>query len=108
MNFWKRLFTRQEEKHESLDTIQKKKQLEDFYDVEYDEKEIKVAHPKRPIEQIDWNEIEEIKLINTDEGPFLPDVWLVLLGNGKGVSIPQGSEGWDKIYNIVSKYEKFN
>ena len=86
----------------------KKLQPEDFYITEIDDKTIKVTHPKRDTEEIDWDEIEEIKIINTDEGPFLPDVWLLLLGNGKGCTIPQGSEGWDKVYNIVSKYEGFN
>lgn len=86
----------------------REKQLEDFYEVELTEKAIIVTHPKRPTEQIDWSDIEEIKLANTDEGPFLPDVWMILMGNNKGCSIPQGSEGWDKVYDIVSKYEGFN
>ena len=86
----------------------KEKQLEDFYEVELNEKSIIVTHPKRPTEQIDWSDIEEIKLANTDEGPFLPDVWMILMGNGKGCSIPQGSAGWDKVYDIVSKYEGFS
>lgn len=84
------------------------KSAEDHYQVEITEKSITVNHPERPIEVIDWSEIEEIKLINTDEGPFLPDVWLTLTGNGKACSIPQGSEGWDKVYDIVSQYENFN
>jgi len=32
-------------------------------------------------------------MINTDQGPFLPDVWLVLIGKEKGCAIRQGSEG---------------
>jgi hypothetical protein len=86
----------------------KEKQLEDYYEVELTEKSIIVTHPQRPIEQIDWSDIEEIRLANTDEGPFLPDVWMILTGNGKACSIPQGSEGRDKVYNIVSKYEGFS
>jgi len=30
------------------------------------------------------------------------------MGNGKGCSIPQGSDGWNKVYDIVSKYDGFN
>jgi len=84
------------------------KQPEDYYEVELTDKSITVTHPNRPTEQIDWSDIEEIKLANTDEGPFLPDVWMILMGNGKGCSIPQGSDGWNKVYDIVSKYEGFN
>jgi hypothetical protein len=86
----------------------KSKRAEDFYEVEITDTFIKVIHPSRPVEQIEWTEIEEIKLVNTDEGPFLPDVWLILMGNGKGCSLPQGSGAWDKVYDIVSKYEGFN
>lgn len=101
MGFWIKIFGDNVEN-------KNKKQIEDYYQVELTEKSIIVTHPSRPTEQIDWNEIEEIKLANTDEGPLLPDVWLILMGHGKRCSIPQGSEGWGKVYNIVSKYEKFN
>lgn len=84
------------------------KQPEDYYEVELTEKSIIVAHPQKPVEQIDWDEIQEIKLENTDEGPFLPDVWLVLTGNGKKCSIPQGLHGLQKVYDIVSKYNGFD
>jgi len=101
MGIWNKLFG-------SKSDNANRKQPEDYYETEITDAYVKVTHPKRKDEQIDWNEIEEIKLINTDEGPFLPDVWLMLMGNGKGCSIPQGSEGWTKVYDIVSKYEGFN
>lgn len=101
MGLWNKIFDSKKE-----DT--NKKQPEDYYETEITDVYVKVTHPKRKTEQIDWNEIEEIKLINTNEGPFLPDVWLILMGNGKGCSIPQGSDGWDKVYDIVSKYDGFN
>lgn len=99
MSFWNKIFGKEKTK---------RNQPEDFYEVEITDTFVKVVHPSRPTEQIDWAEIEEIKLVNTDEGPFLPDVWLILMGNNKGCSIPQGSEGWDKVYDIASKYEGFN
>lgn len=83
-------------------------QPEDDYIVTLTATNVKVEHPKRATEEIDWQDIEEIKLINTDQGPFLPDVWLLLLGKGKGCSIPQGCKGFDDVYDIVSKYEGFN
>lgn len=101
MGFWNKIFGSKSENTN-------KKQPEDYYKTEITDVYVKVTHPKRKTEQIDWNEIEEIKLINTDDGPFLPDVWLILIGNGKGCSIPQGSDGWNKVYDIVSKYDGFN
>lgn len=81
---------------------------EEDYTVTITETCIRVEHPERKTEQILWNNIQEIKFINTDEGPWFPDVWLVLLGKEDGCLIPQGAKGYEKVYDIVSKYEGFN
>lgn len=78
------------------------------YKVTITPKFIKVEHPKRREEQIFWDNIEEIKLINTDNGPFVPDIWLSLFGKEDGCLIPHGAKGFDEIYEVVSKYEGFN
>jgi len=85
MRFWNRLFGGKSDSS-------KRRRPEDYYETEIMDTYVKVTHPKRKDERIDWNEIEEIKLINTDDGPFLSDVWLILIGNGKGCSIPQGQK----------------
>lgn len=99
MEFWKNIFGKKE---------YSKNQIEDYYEVNLTEKSIIVNYPNRIAEQIDWSDIEEIKLVNTDEGPWLPDVWMILTGKCGGCSIPQGCEGFEQVYNIVSKYKGFN
>jgi hypothetical protein len=43
-------------------------------------------------EQIQWNDIAEIRIITTSEGPFREDVFLALVGtNGKGCLVPHGA-----------------
>jgi len=84
------------------------KQPEDYYNVTITDKFVLVEHPKWGSSQIDWKEIVEIKIITTDEGPFLPDVWIVLIGNGSKCQIPQGAKEYDVIYDLISKYEGFN
>ncbi|TGM58363.1 hypothetical protein [Leptospira adleri] len=69
---------------------------------------VRVEHPKRKTERIRWDEIEEIRLINTDSGPYEPDVWLALIGKDGGCLIPNGCEGYDRVYAIVSEYKDFN
>src|SRR5260221_13521967 len=85
-----------------------RKQPEDFYVTKVTGKFVSVEHPKFGKYQIDWDEVEEIKIITTDEGPILPDVWIGLFGKGNKCLIPQGAKGYDKVYNIVSKYEGFS
>ena len=86
----------------------KVKQPEDDYIVTITDLLIKIEHPRRETEQINWLDITDIKYINTDEGPFVPDIWLVLFGKENGCLIPVGTEGYDEIYEIVSGYENFN
>nr|WP_320117446.1 hypothetical protein [uncultured Marinifilum sp.] len=86
----------------------RKKQPEDYFDITITNDYLRVEHPEREREQIDWTDIIEIAIQTTDEGPFLPDVWLMLIGNDNGCSIPQGAPRFDDIYEIVSKYENFN
>ena len=85
-----------------------RKNPEDDFKVTINDELVKVEHPMRKTEQIAWKNIEQIKLINTEEGPWLPDVWLNLLGQNEGCLIPQGAKGYDEVYNVVSKYEDFN
>jgi hypothetical protein len=69
---------------------------------------VRVEHPQRKTEQVLWENIEQIKLFNTDQGPWLPDVWLGLMGKEDGCLIPHGAKGFDAVFDIVSKYEGFN
>lgn len=69
---------------------------------------VRVEHPNRKTEEIFWKDINEIKLINTDEGPLTIDIWLALIGDNSGCLIPHGTKGYEKVYDIVSKYEGFD
>ena len=97
MNFFKRLFS-----------TKIKKEPEDYFETIITEEFIRVIHPKRKTEQILWKDIETIKLINTDSGPVIPDIWLTLLGKNSGCLIPHGSSGFDAVYEIISKFDNFN
>lgn len=81
---------------------------EDDFVVTITNEYVRVEHPKRKTEEIFWKDINEIRFINTDTGPFTPDIWLALIGSNSGCLIPHGAKGCDKVYDIVSKYEGFN
>lgn len=86
----------------------KAQQPEDKFTITITDQFVKVEHPERKTEIVNWLEIEEIKLINTDQGPWVPDVWLALLGKESGCLISQGAKGYDEVFEIVSKYPNFN
>lgn len=82
--------------------------LEDDFTVTITDEYVKVEHPQNQPECIRWEEIMEIRLVNTDDGAWLPDVWYALIGKETGCLIPQGAPGSENLYDIISKYEGFN
>ncbi len=83
-------------------------QPEDHYRVAIADECVEVTYPGGQKDKLNWNDIQEIQMINTDEGPFLPDVFLILISEKEKCMIPQGAKGFDEVYEIVSKYENFN
>jgi hypothetical protein len=46
------------------------------------------------IEEVEWQNLSEVQIVTTDEGPFEDDAFFLLVGNdGKGCCVPQGAEG---------------
>jgi hypothetical protein len=45
-------------------------------------------------EELEWRSLVEVQIVTTDEGPFVDDVFFLLVGaDGKGCCVPQGAEG---------------
>jgi hypothetical protein len=72
------------------------------------ERGVACEHPRRKRECVEWDEINEIGILTTDEGPFAPDFWLLLIGDGKGVSVPQGAKRYEELYDRISRFPGFN
>lgn len=85
-----------------------RKSPEEEYTVTITDDYVKVEHPRVQTGKILWININSIKLINTDEGPWNPDIWLVLIGDNEGCVIPHGAKGFNEVYDIISKYDNFN
>lgn len=86
----------------------RKHQPEDDYITIVTDELVKVEHPKWKCVWVKWEDLHTVLLVNTDEGPWLPDVWLTLVGTDSSCRIPLGSNRFEEVYAIVSKYPKFN
>lgn len=64
--------------------------------------ELACEHPLRKREAVPWSEIREIVLITTSDGPFIPDQWLIFVGNGTGCSIPTEAGGFDALWQEIT------
>lgn len=86
----------------------KRKEPEDYYVVKLDEFKVSVEHKKFGREEVYFENLTEINLINTDEGPWLPDIWLDLVSVDSKCRIPQGAHGYEEVFDKVSKYDGFD
>ena len=81
---------------------------EDSFNVTVTERSVRVDHPVSRSSEIRWSEILQIKLINTDQGPWAPDIWLALIGDDRKCVIPHGAKGFDEVVERISRYEGFD
>jgi hypothetical protein len=61
-------------------------------------------------EHVRWDELEEVGIITTDEGPFAEDVYWILVargGNG-GCAVPSGAEGADALLARLQELPGFD
>jgi hypothetical protein len=59
-------------------------------------------------ESIRWEELQEVRIITTDEGPFVDDVYWLLIGGGTGCAVPSESEGAQELLQRFQKLPGFN
>lgn len=59
-------------------------------------------------DEIAHEQINEIAVVTTDEGPFVDDVFLVLSGGDKEIKIPQEAENFEALFDVFKKFEGFN
>lgn len=81
---------------------------EEQFTVIVTEEGVACEHPRRKREFIRWDDINEISIVTTDEGPLLPDLWLLLTGSNNGCSIPQGAAGYDELFDRICQFPDFD
>lgn len=70
------------------------------YQVFVTDEAVSCTHPKRATELIRWDEIKEIRLVTTSDGPFSPDEWYLFVGDDGGCSVPSEAKGFDQLWDI--------
>ena len=55
--------------------------------------EVVCERPNAETEHVRWRDLQRVEVITTDDGPFAPDVFWVLLGTSGGCAVPQGATG---------------
>ena len=68
---------------------------EPFGRITMDDEKVIYHRPDQTQDEVMWNDLTEVGILTTDEGPVLEDVYFMLVGSsrGKGCAIAQGAIG---------------
>ncbi|HOZ40329.1 MAG TPA: hypothetical protein PLL25_05950 [Flavobacteriales bacterium] len=79
------------------------------YRLLFDGKEIHSFHPTHDYGSVKVDDIIEIGVLTTDEGPIAPDVWIMLSDrNGLACTFPSDAEGHKPVIELLLKFEGFD
>ena len=93
MNFLSRLF-------------QKKPDLKDR--VSFDDQKIMRQMPDGRIESVRWDDLVEVGIVTTDEGPFTDDIFWILKGRSGNCAVPSEADGMKELLFRLQQLPGFN
>jgi len=60
------------------------------------------------MESVKWRDLNLVAVVTTDDGPFSPDVFLLLTGEESGCTIPLGAAGADELLKKLQALPGFD
>jgi hypothetical protein len=61
------------------------------------------------LEAVTWTDLVEVQIVTTDEGPFVDDVFFLLVGaDGSGCCVPQGAPGSEELLERIQRLPDFD
>jgi hypothetical protein len=61
------------------------------------------------IEEVAWEDLIEVQIVTTDEGPFVDDVFFLLIGRDRtGCAVPQGASGSEPLLERLQALPDFD
>ena len=76
---------------------------------EIDSESVRYYRPDGETQQIQWDDLDEVGIVTTDEGPFVEDVFFMLMSKDNQVcAIPQGAEGNEDLLSRLQLLPDFD
>jgi hypothetical protein len=71
--------------------------------VQFDDESISVIRQDDHRESVRWSDLSEVWIKTTNEGPFLEDVFYILIGKDQqsGCVVPQGAAGESELFGAL-------
>jgi hypothetical protein len=76
--------------------------------VSFDDRQIVRTLPDGRTEVVRWDDLEEVSIITTDEGPYVDDVYWLLKGTSGGCAVPSEAEGMKELLPRLQQLPGFN
>ena len=81
---------------------------ESLFEVQIDGETITCIRPNGVVESFQWDELQRIGIMTTDEGPYLLDVFWIFHSKSGGAVIPQGATGLDPVATRAFELPNFD
>lgn len=69
---------------------------------------VSCAHPGESTESVGWDELRAVIIQTTSDGPFMPDVFWLLVGERGGCVVPQGATGERALFERLQALPGFD
>jgi hypothetical protein len=83
-------------------------QPESQFIVRLSDAEVICQRPDGRTERVAWDDLQRVEILNTPDGPFLPDVFWVLNGTDSGCVIPWGATGERDLLERLQRLPRFD
>lgn len=76
--------------------------------VEYDETGVTCTYPDGHAESVAWVDLRVVTIQNTSDGPFVDDIFWILIGAAGGCVVPSESVGMQALQTRLGQLPGFN
>ena len=73
----------------------------------FDEEKVIRTLPDGRTEIVKWNELQEVGIVTTDEGPFAEDVYWMLKSASGGCAVPSEADGMKELLSRLQQLPGF-
>lgn len=74
----------------------------------FDDSAVRCQWHGREMQEVAWEELQEVSILTTDEGPFVEDVYFVLVGSEGSCVVPQEAEGSQELLKRLQELPGFD
>ena len=76
--------------------------------VSFDDKGVRLLSHDGILRSVNWDDLQAVVIETTDQGPFVEDVFFVLVGKNGGCVVPHGAAGADALFKRLGKLPGFD